>query len=85
MTGGVGELANYGLAGVIFVSMVIPLATLIYRNLEKQIAAKDAEIIRMRESEDALRRTMDAISPALAEQARAMGMAIALLNERSRL
>lgn len=81
---GLSSLANYGLGGVIFLFMVIPLATLIYRMLMQQIKDKEAEIVRMRASEASLRTTMDAIVPALAEQGRAVSLAIALLNERAK-
>lgn len=79
---GIGQLANYGLAGVIFLSMVIPLATLIYKGMTSQLAAKEAEIARMRDSEERLRKTMEGIAPALIEQARVVQSAIAVLNER---
>lgn len=77
------SLVNYGLGGLIFVSMVVPLALYIIRDKDRQIAYREEELIRARAELADLRRVLEPIAPAINEMSRTMTTAIAIL-ERSK-
>ncbi len=74
---------NYGLGGLIFVSMVIPMAIYILRDKDRQIAHRDEELARARSENADLRRVLEPIAPAMTDMSRTLQTAITIL-ERSR-
>lgn len=81
--GSVMDFAQYGLAGLMFATIVIPLAIYILRDKDRQIQKAEAEIIRQRGELAELRKVLDPIAPALSEMGRTMSTAINIL-ERTR-
>ncbi len=77
---GLDGLVNYGLAGVIVVSMVIPMALYILRDKDRQLKEKEVEITRQRAENADLRRVLDPIAPALTEVGRVMNLAIQIIG-----
>lgn len=67
-TGTVADLASYGLGGLIFVTMVIPLALYVLRDKDKQLRAKDEEITRLRSENAAMRQAADEKTQPLLQQ-----------------
>lgn len=81
---GTEAFLNYGIGGLIFVSMVIPLALYILKDKDRQIAYREEELARTRAELADLRRVIEPISPALTEMGRTMQTAITILQERSK-
>jgi len=79
----VGSLVNYGLGGLIFVSMVVPMAIYIVRDKDRQIAYREEELARAKAELNDLRRVLEPIAPTLQDMGRTVQTAITLL-ERSR-
>lgn len=82
-TGGTGtfvDLATYGLAGLLFVAIIVPLAVYIAREKDKQIAYRDGEIDRQREELANLRRTLELFPPAIQEMTRMVSTAIQVIQ-----
>lgn len=74
------EFANYGIGGLMFLTVVIPLALYILRDKDKQIVKAENEVVRMRGELAELRQVLDPIAPAITEMSRTMGQAITLLR-----
>jgi hypothetical protein len=77
------DLASYGLAGLLTVVIIIPMAIYILRDKDKQILGKDAEVIRLREENVKMREVLEQFPPAIQEMTRTLSMAIQVL-ERSK-
>lgn len=75
-------LLNYGLSGLIVVAFVIPMAIYILRDKDRQLKAKDEEIIRLRGEAADLRRVLDPIASSLSEVGRVMNLAISVISHR---
>lgn len=76
------QLLNYGLAGLIVVAFVIPMAIYILRDKDRQLKAKDDEIVRQRVELSELRRLLEPIAPAMTEMGATVKTAIDVLSSR---
>lgn len=82
----IGDIASYGLGGLIFVTMVVPLAIYILRDKERQLAAVRADLERERQEKTALRQSLDEkFVPALQQSSSTLSEVIRLLDSRPRL
>jgi hypothetical protein len=83
VNGTLGDLASYGLGGLIFVTMVVPLAIIIRGMYERQITRLEEEVVRQRGEMAELRKALDPVAPALAEMGTTMRTAIQVLSKVS--
>lgn len=71
---------NYGIAGLLFLVCIIPMAIYIVKDKEKQIKAKDAEIARLLTDNVEMRRVLEEFPPAIQDMTRTMSVAIQFLR-----
>lgn len=78
------SLLNYGLAGIITVAIVIPMAIYILRDKDRQLKEKDGEIVRLRGELADLRRVLDPIAPAMTKMGETVKTAIDVISNFGR-
>ena len=83
MNSSVADLASYGLGGLIFVTMVLPMAVWILKYLLKQIGKLETEIERLRGEAVENRRALERAVDAVAENTRVTSTAVTIM-ERTR-
>lgn len=79
-TGTFVDLATYGLAGLLFVTIIIPLAVYIAREKDKQIVYRDNENARLRTEIIDMRKTLELFPPAIQEMTRMVSTAIQVIQ-----